>query len=81
MGLLATVINFSDLWQTIAAAFVGAMAISLTASIGIWGAAKYEDFNQDGKNVSAVLSLGVGLTGLLGTVGIIALGIYLMVSG
>lgn len=80
MGLVATVINLTDLWQTVAAAFVGAMTISLTASVAIWGGAKYEDFNQDGRNVSAVLALGVGLFGLLATVGIIALGIYLMVS-
>ncbi len=80
MGTLATVINTTDLWQTVAAAFVGAMAISLTASIGIWGGAKYEDFNQDGRNVSAVLALGVGVFGLVATVGIIVLGIFLMVS-
>jgi hypothetical protein len=80
MDVLASVINGKELWQTVAAAFVGAMTVSLVASIGIWGGARYVDLNQEGRTLHATLALIVGVLGLVATVGIIALGIYLMVA-
>jgi len=80
MDVLASVVNVDDLWQTVAAAFVGAMAVSFVASLGIWGGARYVDLSQEGRMVSASLALLVGVLGLVAMIAIIALGIYLMVA-
>ena len=80
MDLFASMVNWKDLGETVVAAFAGAMAISLAASLGIWGGTRYVDLSQDRRVVAAGLALAVGVTGLLATIGIIALGIYLMVS-
>jgi len=76
----ASVVNTTDLFETVAAAFVASLAIALVSSLGIWGGTKYVDYSQEGRGVTALLALGVGVFGLLATVGIIGLGIALMVT-
>lgn len=80
MSVLASIVNGTELLETVAASFVAAMAVTVSASIGIWGGARYEDLNQEGRSVAALMALGVGVLGLALTLGIIVLGIYLMVS-
>jgi len=80
MDLIASVVNWKELGDTVIAAFVGAMAVALVASLGIWGMTRYVDLHQEGRTASAGLALAVGGLGLLATIGIIVLGIYLMVS-
>jgi hypothetical protein len=78
--LLGSVVSWKELGDTVFYAFIGAMAVSLAASLGIWGATKYVDFSQEGRLFTAGMALAVGAFGLLATIGIIGLGIYLMVS-
>lgn len=80
MELLASMVNWKELGDTVVAAFVGSIAVAISASLAIWGTTKYADLGQEGRVVFAGMSLLVGLIGLLATIGIIALGIYLMVS-
>lgn len=80
MGLLVAVVNTKDLLMTIGASFVAGLGVAFVSSLAIWGGAKYVDFNQEDRNVAALMSLAVGIFGLLSTIGIIVLGIYLMVS-
>lgn len=81
MGLLATVVNLTELWETVLAAFVSSLAVAIVASLGIWGSTKYVDYSQEGRGVSAVLALGVGVFGLLAMVAIIAFGLHVMIAG
>lgn len=74
-------VNVNDLLMTVAAAFVSALAVALVASLGIWGGTKYVDFSQEGRTLPAIFALGVGVLGLLATIGVIVLGIALMVAG
>jgi hypothetical protein len=80
MGLFASVVNTTDLFETVVAAFVASLAIALVSSLGIWGGTKYVDYSQEGRGVTALLALSVGIFGLLATLGIIGLGIALMVA-
>ncbi|HMT04747.1 MAG TPA: hypothetical protein PKD76_04290 [Solirubrobacterales bacterium] len=79
--LIATVVNLTELWETVAAAFVSSLAVAIVASLGIWGSTKYVDFSQEGRGASAVLALGVGILGLLATIAIIAFGLHVMIAG
>ncbi len=81
MGLLAVVVDSGDLLMTIGASFVAGLGIAFISSLGIWGGARYVDLNQEGRTAAALFSLAVGALGLVGTVGLIAFGIYLMVAG
>lgn len=81
MGVLAAVVETGDLLSTVLASFVAGLGVALVSSIGIWGGAKYVDLHQEGRNVAAVLALGVGILGLLATLAIIAIGLILMISG
>ena len=81
MAALAIIVDSGDLLMTIAASFVAGLGVALVSSLGIWGAAKYVDFRQEGRMVTAGMALGVGMFGLLATIGIIVLGIYLMIAG
>jgi hypothetical protein len=80
MDLIASVVNWKELGDTVLYAFAGAMAVSLAASLGIWGATRYVDLSQEGRAIYAGMALAVGAVGLLATIGIIVLGIFLMVS-
>lgn len=80
MELLASVVNSEELLDTVVAAFVASMMVALVSSLGIWGGTKYVDLSQEGRSVVALLALGVGVFGLLATIGIIGVGIYLMVA-
>lgn len=79
--MLAAVVNTQDLLWTVIAAFVSSLAVALVASLGIWGLTKYADFNLEGQGLRAGLALGVGVFGVAATLGIIALGIFMMVAG
>ena len=81
MGMLAVVVETGDLISTVLASFVAGLSVALVSSIGIWGGAKYVDLHQEGRNVAAVLALGVGVLGLLATLAIIVIGLVLMISG
>lgn len=80
MDTLASVVNVTELWQTVAAAFVASLAVAIVASVGIWGATKYVDYSQEGRGVTAAMALGVGVFGLAATVAIIVFGLWVMVS-
>lgn len=80
MGLVASVVNVGDLLMTVVSAFIASLTVALVASVGIWGATKYVDLSQEGRGFTALLCLGIGIFGLLATLGIIVLGIYLMVA-
>lgn len=78
--MLAALVNTGDLLMTIVAAIVASLAVSLVASLGIWGATKYVDFSQEGRTVPAALALGVGGLGLVATLAIIGAGLFVMVA-
>ncbi|MCB0863178.1 MAG: hypothetical protein KDB66_08200 [Solirubrobacterales bacterium] len=80
MDLIASVVNWKELGDTVLYAFAGAMAVSLSASLGIWGGTRYVDLSQEGRGVIGGFALLVGVIGLLANIAIIALGIFLMVS-
>lgn len=80
MEPFASVVNTTDLFETVVSAFVASLAIALVSSLGIWGGTKYVDYSQEGRGITALLALGVGVFGLLATVGIIGVGIVLMVA-
>lgn len=79
--LLATVVDWKTLGESVLAGSVSAIAITIVVSLGIRGTAKYVDYNLEGRTMAAIGSLAVGGISVLLTIGMIVLGIYLMVAG
>ena len=79
--LLAEVVNWAELGESVAAGAIAAIALTIVVSLGIRGTAKYVDYGQDGRMTAAYLSLAVGGLSVLVTATMIILGIYLMVAG
>jgi len=78
---LATLVNWSELFQSVAAGAISAILLTTVVSLGIRGTAKYVDYSQDGRMFLAYSSLAVGGICFLVTLAMIILGISLMVNG
>jgi len=80
MITLATVVNWSELAESVAAGAIAAITLTVVVSLGIRGTAKYVDYSQDNRMALAYASLAVGGVSVILTAGLIILGIYLMVT-
>lgn len=79
--ILATLVNWGQLLESVVAGSVSAIVLTIVVSFGIRGMAKYVDYHQEGRVVLAYGSLAVGGISVILTLGLIVLGIYLMVAG
>jgi hypothetical protein len=75
------IVDASDLWQTVAAAFVAGIGVTVAFSIGILGAAQFSEANRDGRPLPAVLFGAIGLLGFLTTLAAVVLGVVLLATG
>lgn len=79
--MLSVIVAIDDLLLSIAASVVAALTVAIVLSAAIWGVTKYVDYHQEGRGVAAMAALGVGGTGLVLTVAVVAGGIALMIAG
>ncbi len=78
--MLATIVDTSALWQTIAAAFVAGVGTTLVFSLAILGVARFAEANRQGRSVQSAVFAGLALLGLLATVAAIVFGVIVMTS-
>lgn len=78
--MLAVIVSTDDLLMSIAASIVAGIAVTVVVSVAIWGAARYVDFHDEGRQGSALAALFIGILGLILTVVIVVVGIGLMVT-
>jgi len=81
MMLIAEVVNWTELGESVAAGAVAAIALTIVVSLGIRGTAKYVDYSQEGRMAAAYGSLAVGGLAVVLTAVMIVTGIFLMVAG
>jgi hypothetical protein len=80
MSLLATIVDWDALGQTVVAAFVAGVGVVLAFSLAILGGARLTDHSQD---LGLIGTIGYGVlvaAGLAATVAAIAFGIVVMTS-
>jgi hypothetical protein len=78
--MLATIVDTSALWQTIAAAFVAGVGTILVFSLAILGVARFSEANREGRALQSAAFAGLALLGLLATAGAIAFGVIVMTT-
>jgi hypothetical protein len=81
MSLIATIVDWSALGQTVIAALLSGVGVAFTFSLGILGAARLTDNSQD-VGLLGMIAFGLlALFGMLATVGAIVFGVIVMTSG
>ncbi len=78
--MLATIVDTSALWQTIAAAFVAGVGTTLVFSLAILGVARFAEANRQGRPVQSAIFAGLGVLGLLATAAAIVFGVIVMTA-
>ncbi|MBK5233636.1 MAG: hypothetical protein JJE13_11730 [Thermoleophilia bacterium] len=81
MITIATLVNWDQLLESVAAGAISAIVLTIVVSFGIRGTAKYVDYSQDNRMGLAYASLAVGGISVILTAALIILGIYLMING
>lgn len=78
--MLATIVDITELWQTVVAALAGSVGVTLTVSLVILGVARLADRLRDDRPVAAAGAGLVATLGLVLTVAAIAVGMAAMLS-
>ena len=81
MSVLATVVDWSALGQTVLAALLSGVGVAFTFSLGILGVARFTDGSRE-LGLLAQIAFGlIALVGMVATVGAIVFGVIVMTSG
>ena len=80
MTVLATVVDTKELLQTVVAALVAGVGITLIFCVAILGAARFADSNRDGRPVAAAAFGALAVISVLAFLGAIAVGIVVMTT-
>jgi protein-S-isoprenylcysteine O-methyltransferase Ste14 len=80
MTPFASIVDTQALLETVAAALVAGVGITLIFSITILGAARFVDSNREGRPVAAAAFGALAVIGLLAFLGAIAVGIIVMTT-
>ncbi len=81
MSLLATIVDWSALGQTVLAAFLSGVGVAITFSLGILGVARFTEGTEE---LGLLGSIGFGflaLFGMVATAAAIVFGVIVMTSG
>jgi hypothetical protein len=77
---IGAIVDTGDLGQTVAAAFVAGIGVTLVFSLGILGAARFSEASRDGRPLLATVFGTLAVLGFLGMLAAVALGVVLMAT-
>jgi hypothetical protein len=78
--MLATVVETDALLETVLAAFVAGVGVTLIFSLAILGAARFADLSRDGRPVAATAFGALALVALAAAAAAVTIGIIAMTS-
>jgi hypothetical protein len=78
--MLGTIVDVTELWETVVAATVAGVVITASFSLVIFGAARYADLRRDERGLAATAAGALTLIALAFTAGAIVLGIIVMTT-
>jgi hypothetical protein len=78
--VLATVVDVNALAQSMAAALIAGLSVTLAFSLSIFGATRYADLRRDGRGVAALGAALLAGLALLGSIAAVVFGLIVMVS-
>lgn len=78
--MLATVVEWSAVWQTVVASVVTGVGVTTFYGVAIYGTARFADFNRSGRSLAATAAAALAVAAALACIGSIVLGIVVMTS-
>jgi hypothetical protein len=78
--VIATIVDTTALWETVAAAFVAGVGTTIVFSLAILGATRFSEATRDGRTLHATLFGALAVLGLLATAAAAVIGVVVMVS-
>jgi hypothetical protein len=78
--MTATIVDWSDLLQTIGASIVAGVGITIAFSVVIWGTARFADLRREGRTAEAGLPLTVSGLALAVVAAGVVFGIVVMTT-
>jgi predicted permease len=76
--MIATIVQWKDLWQTMVASLVAGVGITFAFSVGIWGSGQFLELSRDERPVAATAAGVVGAVGFLCVIAAVVIGILVM---
>jgi TRAP-type C4-dicarboxylate transport system permease small subunit len=78
--MTATIVDWSDLLQTIGASIVAGIGITVAFSVVIWGGARFADLRREGRTAEAGLPLTISGLALAVVAAGVVFGIVVMTT-
>lgn len=76
--MIATLVQWKDLWQTVVASVVAGVGITFAFSLGIWGSGQFIELSRNERPAMAAIAGVVGILALLCVGAAVAIGIIVM---
>lgn len=76
--MIATLVEGTELLETVLASTVAGIGVTFVFSMGIWGVARSTDLSREERRLASGLAAAVAALSLLGTVAIVVLGVIVM---
>jgi hypothetical protein len=76
--MIATIVQWKELGQTVAASVVAGVGITFAFSVGIWGSGQFVELSRNGRPVAATVAGVVGALALLCVAAAVIVGIVVM---
>jgi len=76
--MIATIVQWKELGQTVAASVVAGVGITFAFSVGIWGSGQFIELSRNDRPVAATVAGVVGALALLCVAGAVIVGIVVM---
>jgi hypothetical protein len=78
--MTATILQTTDLLETVVASLVAGVGVTVTFSVAIWGGARFVDLNRDGRPLAAGAAAAVAALALATTLAAVVIGIVVMTN-
>jgi hypothetical protein len=76
--MIATIVEWKDLWQTVVASVVAGVGITSAFSLGIWGTGQFVELSRGDRQAAATIAGLVALLAFLLVAAAVIVGIVVM---
>jgi len=76
--MIATIVQWEDLWQTVVASVVAGIGITFAFSLGIWGSGQFIELSRSDRQVAATTAGIVALLAFAAVAAAVIIGILVM---
>ncbi|MGN6588178.1 MAG: hypothetical protein ACTHKT_12040 [Solirubrobacterales bacterium] len=73
--MIATIVQWKDLWQTVVASLVAGVGITFAFSLGIWGSGQFAELSRNDRQVAATAAGVVAVLAFACVAGAVVVGI------